>query len=155
MNYNRDNFKLSINKDRTQFFVNEKKGIVSCVISAALVTPYNWDGPVCIPDKIIKTVGVAKCSSDDVFDAERGKRIALAKAENKAYLKAITYLNELFEHLIFFIDRINSFSDKGLSHCAHNVDYMESIHNPEHPMYKVTINPMKHGYTNGKPNFYE
>ena len=47
-NYNRNNFKLSFKKNRTQFFVNEKKGTVSCIVTAHLVCPHSWYSPVVI-----------------------------------------------------------------------------------------------------------
>lgn len=155
MSYSRDNIKLSFFKDNTRFFVNEKKGIVSCVVAAEMNVPYNFDAPVDIPWKTFKGTGIAKCRHDDKFDVERGKRIALAKAENNVYLDASRYLNGIYKHLEFFMSRINDFNEKGLRHCVHNEDYIESIHNPEHSRYKVTVNPIKHGFTNNKPNFVD
>ena len=153
MSYNRDDIKLSFDKDCTQFFVNKKKGIVCCVVTAGINIPYDWCSPVSILGRTIKGYGIAKCNADDVFDEERGKRIALAKAENDAYVKAARYLNENQKHLTYFISKIEEFKDKGVRHCIHNEDYIESVHNPEHPKYKTTVKKLKHGYTNGKPNF--
>ena len=42
---------------------------------------------------------------------------------------------------------------KALRHCVHIEDYMNSIHDKNHPMYKDNLNKIKHGYTNGKPNW--
>lgn len=150
--YNQNNFKLSFNKNRTQFFVNEKKGTVSCIISAYLVCPYSWNSPVVIGCLEINCTGIAKCHADDTFDVERGKRIAMAKAENKAYLKAVSYLEEKQKHLVFMNDAIEAFSSKAYHQCNHNVDYMDSISNTDHPRYKKNITKVKSGCTNNTPN---
>ena len=151
-NYNRNNFKLSFEKNRTQFFVNEKKGTVSCVVSARLICPCSWDSPVMINGVEISCTGVAKCHADDTFDVERGKRIAMAKAENKVYLKAVAYLEEKQKHLVFMNNAIETFSSKAYHQCSHNVDYMDSISNTEHPKYKKNITKVKSGCTNNTPN---
>ena len=82
MSYSRDDFKLSFLKNKAQFFVNEKKRIVSCVVEGELQSPYNWNSSVSIGYPTLKGTGVATCKDGDVFDVERGKRIALAVAEN-------------------------------------------------------------------------
>lgn len=153
-NYNRNDFKLTFDKQNTQFFVNEKKGTVSCIITAYLVTPssYDWDSPVSISSKVFKYTGVAKCHADDTFDVERGKRIAMAKAENKIYLKAVAYLEKEQEHIIFMNKAITEFTEKAYHQCTHNVEYIESVSNPEHPKYKKTVTKVKSGITNGLSN---
>ena len=152
MNYSRDDFKLSFDKANTQFFVNEKKGIVTCVITADLDTPTRWESPVDISWRHFKGIGSAKCRPDDTFDVERGKRIALAKAENNIYNKAAQFLNEQLRHLFFFVEKITDFNAKRMQCCSHNNDYIKSIHDPAHPLYKKTVTKLKHGFTNGKPN---
>lgn len=153
MNYSRDDFKLSFDKDQARFFVNKEKGVVACTVNAHLKSPFDFDSCVDIPWKNITGVGVAKCHGDDKFDPERGKRIALAKAENKAYLNAIKFLEKYNEQLLFFMKRINAFCDKAYDHCLHNEDYIVSVSDKNHPRFKKRISKIKHGYTNGKPNF--
>lgn len=146
-NFNRNNFKLTFDKQSTQFFVNKKKRTVSCLMVAELVVPYAWCGPVHIPNEFFKVVGTARCTDGDTFDVERGKRIALAKAENKAYLRAASYLNEQQEDIIFMDNAITEFRKKAHAQCAHNEDYMDSISNPEHPRYKKRMKRVKTGNT--------
>ena len=153
MSYSRDDFKLTFYKDGAQFFINEEKRIVVCKVSAEINVPWDYESVVSIPWKKFEGEGIAKCSPEDVFDIERGKRIALAKAENQAYLNATRYLHNVHIQLEFFINRIDRFKDKALRHCVHNEDYMNSIHDKNHPMYKDNLNKIKHGYTNGKPNW--
>lgn len=145
--YKRNNFKLTFDKQHTHFFVNENKGTVSCVITAFLLTPYSWVSPVTIGSKDFKATGVAKCHTDDIFDIERGKRIALTKAENKIYKEAASYLKKEQEHLIFIDNAITEFTQKAEYHCSHNEDYMESVSNPEHPRYKKDFTKIKSGVT--------
>jgi hypothetical protein len=65
------------------------------------------------------------------------------------------YLHDIYMQLEFFMDRIKNFKEKALRHCVHNEDYMNSIHDKNHPMYKDNLNKIKHGFTNGKPNWVE
>lgn len=146
-NFNRKKFKLTFDKERTQFVVNENKRTVSCITTAEIVAPYAWDSSVHIPREIFKVVGTARCTADDKFDAERGRRIALAKAENKAYMKAAEYLSKRQEDIIFMDNAITEFRKKAHAQCAHNEDYMDSISNPEHPRYKKRMKKVKSGNT--------
>ena len=142
-NFNRKKFKLTFDKERTQFIVNENKRTVSCITIAEIVAPYAWDSSVHIPREIFKVVGTARCTADDKFDAERGRRIALAKAENKAYMKAAEYLSKRQEDIIFMDNAITEFRKKAYGQCGHNKDYIESLSNPEHPRYKRKIKKTK------------
>ena len=146
-NYNRSDFKLRFEKNKTQFFVNKKKGTVSCVVTSYLLCPYSWNSPIMINGVSINGTGVAKCHADDTFDIERGKRIAMAKAENKAYLKAVSYLEEQQEHLMFINNAIEAFSNKAYHQCNHNDDYMDSVSNTEHPKYKKELKEIKNMVT--------
>ena len=91
----------------------------------------------------ITTTGIAKCSNGDVFDIERGKRIALAKAENKAYRKASRHLFELQKHLSFLNSCIDKFLSKSFHQCSHNDDFIQIISDTNHPEYKEKISSMK------------
>ena len=153
MSYNRSDIRLSFNKDNVRFFTNKKKGIVTCVIEADLLTPQDYDTHLYgVSFRRFTGFGMAKCSNDDVFDVERGKRIALAKAENNAYDKAGAYLLEYIKEMDAIRGYIMTFMDKAERHGQHNLDYIDSIHNPEHPLYKKTITNIKVGTTDNKPN---
>jgi hypothetical protein len=67
MSYSRDDFKLSFLKNKAQFFVNEKKRIVSCVVEGELQSPYNWNSSVSIGYPTLKGTGVATCKDGDVL----------------------------------------------------------------------------------------
>lgn len=151
-NFSRNDFKLTFEKLGTQFFVNEKKGIVTCAVNAYLRTPYAWNSCVNITNDSFKGIGKAQCHKDDVFDVERGKRIAMARAENEIYLAAVNYLSSHLEDIHFFESAIIGFINKAKHQCEHNKDYAQSISNPEHPNYKPIVSKVKIGFTNGKPN---
>ena len=164
MSYNRENFKISFKGERvnddvqtndkfsvtdqlndTQFFVNEKKGTVVCVLEGYLNVPTTTTDILYLPERIFKGVGVAKCADDDVFDVERGKRIALAKAENRIYISAMRYINATTERLVKVLCAFDDFSEKGYHTCAHNEDYISSLSYEAHPRYVKELKPLKRG----------
>ena len=155
MNYSRDDFKISFRKNDVQFFVNEKKNIVICVIEGELQSPYAWNSHISVGFPTLRGKGVATCDSNDVFDVERGKRIALAVAENDVYSQAKTYLSNVLKELQFFTKKISNFKIKSDRCREHNKDYINSVHDKNHPLYKEVVSKIKHGYTNGKPNWDE
>lgn len=138
-------FKLSFDKTQIKFFVNEKKRTVTCTIVAELLTPFDaWNT---IPNTYINGVGVAKCCEEDTFDVERGKRIAMAKAENNAYKKSIKYLEPFTKELLNTIYEMGTYAEKAGEYLAHNEDYIESVSNPEHPFYKTELKKVPCGVT--------
>ena len=145
LNYSRNQFKLTFFKDETLFYVNHERKTVSCVITSILRVPQPCDIHCCVGlgDKVIKSVGVAKCHEDDVFDIERGKRIALTRAEDNAYLKALNYMTDVNKHLTAFRNMIDSFTKQTVEQIKHDECYIESIGNPEHPKYKKELTPVK------------
>lgn len=143
--YNRSDIKLSFVKNETKFFVNENKGVVVCTVISELRVPYAWNSPIQMNSILIKGKGVAKCHTVDKFDEERGKRVALAKAENMCYNEAMIHLRNQLEHLDFMSDCIFNFIDKGVLQCAHNNEYIERVSDKEHPDYKEHLSKIKHG----------
>lgn len=147
--YYRNDVKLSFNKESIVFFVNEDKKVVTCKMDAELLMPHKYpiDGTIYLDNTFIKGVGVAKCCKEDVFDIERGKRIALAKAESNAYSKARNYTNKYVVELIQNLDILSDFDEKCLSCIEHNEDYIESVSNTEHPLYKKDLKIVTCGVT--------
>ena len=133
MGYNRKNFKISFGS--SEYFVNEKKGVVVCKTLGCIIGPCpngiwcNEDGPT-IPTKWVEGIGVAKCNKDDVFDLAKGKKIARARAENRCYLDAMNYLTTQQANLEMLSNAIDEFIDKGYTCCAHNEDYIDELAYP-------------------------
>lgn len=145
MAFNRNNFKISFVNEMTRFFVNEEKRTVVCVLYGNLNVPTIWDGCVYIPQNLLCERGVAKCAPEDVFDVERGKRIALAKAENQMYLSALKYLDNYMAQIAVFVNAFEMFNDKAYHACAHNDDYISSLSYEAHPNYRENLTPLKKG----------
>ena len=145
MGFNRSDIKISFNNEGTKFYVNEKKGTVVCSVEACLLVPTDWDGCVYVPGNTFIEKGIAKCAPGDTFDVERGKRIALARAENKVYLSALKHLDKSMEQIAVIVNAYGDFNDKAYRACAHNEDYIESLSYEAHPKYKKNLTQMKKG----------
>lgn len=80
-----------------------------------------------------KVKGTAKCHPDDEFDIEKGKKIAQAKAEAKAYLQLRTYVLNKWNTLLDIIEAAaplkDKFVDKAEGCHTHNEEYISRISN--------------------------
>ena len=103
-----------------EYIVKEEKGIVVCIISnceldaVELVDKHTGlFGRTCVPENFAisdKFRGVARCTTDDTFDVEYGKKLAF----KKAYLK---YTKALEKRVRFILDDYKKYSDKVLKGC--------------------------------------
>lgn len=143
MSFNRRDFKLKFGNETTKFFVNEEKRTVTCVLEGLLTPMIDDNTFLCLPSEIFKGVGVAKCDDKDVFDENRGKRIALARAENNAYIDAMNYLTDYYDKLSVMLKAITAFGDKAYRCCAHNEDYIDSLSFENHPNYRKELKPFR------------
>lgn len=124
--------KLSFDNERTEFFVNEKKKIVTCIMKGLLnvtgrvlyVCNYK-DYPFC--NEFVKGIGVAKCDPRDVFDVELGKSIARARAEADAYLKAKRRLSEQYDMAVAYLKALTDFEEKVYRCAAHNDEFIDRL----------------------------
>ena len=124
--------KLSFDNERTEFFVNEKKKIVTCIMKGLLnvtgrvlyVCNYK-DYPFC--NEFVKGIGVAKCDPRDVFDVELGKSIARARAEADAYLKAKRRLSEQYDMAVAYLKALTDFEEKAYRCAAHNDEFVDRL----------------------------
>ena len=142
------NVKLSFGDFEPRFFINKENGTVVCKLDCELRLPmlqlpyieddapyrYNFT-------KYIKATGIATCSKDDVFDENRGKRIALARAENDAYNFSKKYLKDYQRFVVNLNDSINYFYDKATRANAHNREYVKGLSDKNNPNYKEVILP--------------
>jgi hypothetical protein len=78
-----------------------------------------------------KTLGVAKCHPDDTFSEETGRKIALAKAEAKAYLQAKREMEKRWANVVNTLngleDMFSDFTEKAVRAAEHNKEYIERI----------------------------
>lgn len=122
--------KLSFDDSQTRYFVNKKKKSVTCIMRAYLLSCCNGiymanEYPFRFED--VKGVGVAKCSSEDVFDENLGKSMARVRAESDAYLIATRILKRTEEKVKVLISAIKKFDTKAFTCMAHNDDYVDNL----------------------------
>ena len=141
--YNRDNVKLSYIGE-PEYYINEKKRTVTCKLRAEMLGPEEissgWISPkyISFPFETMVSTATARCHKDDKFDIERGKRVALSKAENELYSMASLKVSEVAEKLDFLRTACNDFFKKSIRCQAHNIDYIDSLTMPAHPKYNNT-----------------
>lgn len=124
--------KLSFDNERTKFFVNEKKRIVTCTMEGNLKFtgeelyvhnykdyPFNYS--------FVKGVGVAKCDPRDEYDVEVGKSIARARAEADAYLKAKRNLSRQYDMAVACLKALTDFEEKAYRCAAHNDEFIDRL----------------------------
>lgn len=128
-----------------QFFVNEDNKTVTCKLDAVLdnsvMRTLFDDAFIGFNDRLSATA-TAKCSPNDAFDIDRGKRIAMARAENKIYRQALSRMvrwRKIFERAI--AKSVQS-GNKFMEYSYHNKEYIRAISYSSHP-----INPLKRGST--------
>lgn len=69
--------------------------------------------------------GVAVCLDEDDFDFEIGKRIALAKAENKLYIYVRKRMNKIIDFLNKRLTNYSNFLNFATDQITHNTKYLE------------------------------
>lgn len=121
----RNEIKLQFYEPR--FIINEETGVVVCKIDYAIHYPDQILNN-CRELPIYNTArGIARLSEGDSFDLVKGKKIALTKAERKAYEKVGNFCSRL-KNLYFESLRICSrFCDKADSVIEHNTDYLDTF----------------------------
>lgn len=77
------------------------------------------------------STGIAVCHENDTFDAEKGEKIARAKAETKAYFKAskalIGTIRKQAEALQKVSDAVYAFTVKTAGNSEHNALYIKKL----------------------------
>ena len=75
----------------------------------------------------IKVKAIAKLSPDDNFDENIGMKVALAKAENKAYEQVCVNLKEYMRSINTVINQCKDFFYKSANVIEHNDKYLEKF----------------------------
>lgn len=129
MRSDRNEFKISFREPR--YIVDETNGVVICLLDYTAHSPimcdyavypnYDWPNPLC--QLTSKAVVFAK--KGDKFDVNIGKKVALAKAENKAYAYTYNYFARGAKDLAKALDAIEDFRDKVDRVKKHNIEYMK------------------------------
>lgn len=101
--------------------IKRSKNITTCYLTVAL----NDDGKIVKPS--IKTfIGEAKCHGEP-YDFKTGKRIALARAEIKAYKYFKESMDSAMKVSIKFYEETSKLYNKLVNQIAHNKNYLKDI----------------------------
>ena len=78
-----------------------------------------------------RSIGIAYCHPEDVFDENIGKRIARAKAESNAYYNAAKMLESRYaklDKIMFEVSsRVEDFASKAIDVEKHNQEYCKRL----------------------------
>lgn len=143
-NFKHDASKMKLQISNEKYFVNEAKRTVTVVADVAVKTPgdilntinqaqlptgfnenmYPWEDHITMRH-------TAVCSKDDQWDAEKGKKIAMAMLEAKAYESMMKRLNTWYERFTDFSERlwnvINDFNARAYTASSHDRSYVNRI----------------------------
>ena len=133
--------KVKLIVTNTQTFVQEDKRLVVAKVLWQLVVPYPVNyllrlasmGKNTEMDPFIygESVGIAKCSPEDTFDVEKGKKIAVARAESHAYISANTTIGKRLQALKTLTGTIEEmtegFNEKSIDVVDHNNRYITDL----------------------------
>lgn len=128
-----------------QFFVNEDNKTVTCKLDAVLdncVMNILSDDALMAFDNHLSATAIAKCSPNDAFDIDRGKRIAMARAENQIYRQAHSRMQRWVKIFTRLATKSAQSGNKFMDYSYHNDEYIQTISDSRHP-----VNPLKRGST--------
>lgn len=115
---------LSFESKGITYKINEEKGIVTAIAE--------FNTPLYLKDIVdghsFTTVGIARVNKDagDIFDVEKGKRLARAKAEKEAYVKFKLILLKYKEGLSQMSNALEKALDKMKAQIQNQRSYIEN-----------------------------
>lgn len=127
----RNEFKLSFKEPK--YIVDETNRVVICLLDYVAHSPaicdyavypnYDWPNP----SFRLTSKAVVVTKKGDKFDINVGKKVALAKAENKAYSYTYNYFARGIKALSSALSAINDFKHKVKRIKKHNIEYMKKF----------------------------
>lgn len=124
------NITLSFQKPR--YVVSEKNGVVVCYLDFYINYPRKFR-PFFIHtyhnhrDYLTTVKALAIVKNGDTFDEIKGKKIALAKAENKAYLQVKNYVKMAEKDFSKILQTISNYNRKADKVVKHNLEYLKQF----------------------------
>lgn len=124
---------VKIHFKNPEYIVDEANGVVICKLRFTCSTPdivhyvskcAFHESPACT-EQTVKSVVFAK--NNDKFDANVGKRVALAKAENQAYSYVNNFIQSGKKELEQALQAVNNFKCKKIKVKNHNIEYMRKF----------------------------
>lgn len=125
--------KIKIHFYGEKFSHNGKK--VVCVLNYYISAPEYYDKNGSYGNfrfgngsETMKAIGVAVCSDDDIFDLEKGKKIAKARAETEAYKRATELLRDkVFNLAHSYVNMYTDFYSRNINVRKHNKEYIKKL----------------------------
>lgn len=107
---------------KSKFVVNKEKKTVVCILECSMNLNRFPDGGDCFyyshlsnNRPFFEVKGIARCSENDTFSEEIGKRVAESKAKKLAFIKA----KEFYGKLLWHYSKVCAFLAEVSSNCAH------------------------------------
>lgn len=129
-----DRNEIKISFKEPKYHIDVANKVVVCILEGEPQFPKNIDYTMTTVTDLnyldineIKVKAVAKLNPGDVFDEEIGMKVALAKAENKAYTQLCLHLKEYMKSINKIINQSKDFFYKSAMVIEHNDKYLEQF----------------------------
>jgi hypothetical protein len=130
----KDRNEIKISFKEPKFHIDKANKVVVCILEGTPLYPKAIDYTFTTITKLhyadidnIKVKAIAKLSPDDNFDENIGMKVALAKAENKAYEQVCVNLKEYMRSINTIMDKCKDFFYKSANVIEHNNKYLEQF----------------------------
>lgn len=129
-----DRNEIKISFKEPKYHIDNANKVVVCVLEGEVkypkaidytfgtITKYNY-----MDIEEVKVKAVAKLSPGDNFDENIGMKVALAKAENKAYEQVCINLKEYMKSINVIVEQCKDFFYKSANVIEHNNKYLEKF----------------------------
>lgn len=104
-------------------YTTDNKTYVKCILKCRLTSPEKDKKD----SNILVFIGVAKLHEEDKFDSVLGCKIALAKAERKAYKTCSKVIEEELNHINEVCKHLEDFCYKANCMIVHNTNYIKDL----------------------------
>lgn len=125
----RDDFKIKFRLEPT-YVIDSVKGTVECYLCGDIITPTGLYYRI-MENTRMYAKGYSKCSKKDTFDPEVGKKVALARAESRLYVKARSEIRRAKRDAEMFIKGADKFVKKAKRVVEHDQIYIDTFTYPD------------------------
>lgn len=132
-----DRLKIKIKFDQPALYVDSERGFVKCTLKGTMNLPKYIATSLGLPEQVrVSSKTEAICKDGDVFSVEKGRKIAIAKAERNIYRNQSNRLVRRWKtvnDVVFMAgvptlnSAINAFVEKANGCVAHNERYIREI----------------------------
>lgn len=124
---------IKIHFKQPEYIVDEANSVVICKLRYRVSAPrlIKWANDITVhkdpvlTEQVVKTVVFAK--NGDKFDVNVGKKVALAKAENRAYSYVKNWIMEGHKNIVKSVRAMKDFKEKAEKVKNHNIEYMKKF----------------------------